>query len=988
MMKKSSRRLPPAAANTAMRPPTTTPLPQGLSARNLETAEDGDISECDRKEGAEPGVRYITESLIQKVSQQQHLSLVVALNLSLSKDGGKKFKFIENLEKCERLEVLNLSRNLIERIEKLERQTRLRELNLAHNRIRKIEALEHMQSLQKLNLSANKIEHIPAWVGKKLKALRVLSLKQNVISSLQDVSRLKPLKDLMSLYLADNPVAALPHYRPYLVFHLRSLDSLDGETITDQERQEAHHRFHQEEVEKLEKDLEKKMEEIEDLQSQKTKVLSELHNQDCLNMSLREELQQQKKSCKEQECEMGTKNELLKQKTLELTRACQKQYELEQELAFYKIDAKFEPLGYLTSEEADAEDAPGESTYIGKAKYKRNLYAREDYIPSHAQHIQVGKIEPDTDDQIRNQQIRARIHTSLDVDLNEKEKSIRSAEAKLTELRQEIVHAEEQMLQASEELKELEDAVAQKKVSEAEKEELRQQLSRRIHLLNQLREEAQELEAQMERQRRDMDRTQREIADLQSHLRNLSPQDPRHSHVTAQKVSKERQLEMMDGQYRQLEGRLDAMLSRIAQETEEIKDLEQQLTEGQIAANEALKRDLEGIISGLQEYLESVKGQARRAGDQCRELQAERELLLQRLEEMEEERERLEAVAQEADLMRKEIEELERGLQEQQEVNEALQQTQGDLRTHEAQMEAQSMAGEAMISQLQQELEQRKQQQQAESSAWKAELERERRALENALTKAHVLQEQDKDHKKLLAQVRQLQKENESLKAQLSHAVDNLVPPEQISARVSELKRKLHTGVGEIRCLGPSDVLGQNLAELQQQINQILAKSEDEKSEAQERLRRLQEEVTALQERALQAPDEYKRACNKAAEARIQQEKRQNEAKVRELEREVRQLNEKLKTMEEIQGLADQQLLEAEEERERLLAELNDLEAEKMEDSRAQDELSGLDHELKQLKRAVAMSDKMAASELTSTKDQLRSLQGTVLQINQERAKV
>lgn len=36
----------------------------------------------------------------------------------------------------------------------------------------------------------------------------------------------------------------------------------------------------------------------------------------------------------------------LKQKTTELTRACQKQYELEQELAFHKIDAKFEPLPF------------------------------------------------------------------------------------------------------------------------------------------------------------------------------------------------------------------------------------------------------------------------------------------------------------------------------------------------------------------------------------------------------------------------------------------------------------------------------------------------------------------------------------------------------------------------------------------------------------------------------------------------------------------
>lgn len=50
--------------------------------------------------------------------------------------------------------------------------------------------------------------------------------------------------------------------------------------------------------------------------------------------------------------------------------------------------------------------------------------------------------------------------------------------------------------------------------------------------------------------------------------------------MRAQKASKEQQLEMMDRQYKQLEGRLDEMLSRIARETEEIKDLEQQLTEG------------------------------------------------------------------------------------------------------------------------------------------------------------------------------------------------------------------------------------------------------------------------------------------------------------------------------------------------------------------------------------------------------------------------
>jgi len=35
---------------------------------------------------------------------------------------------------------------------------------------------------------------------------------------------------------------------------------------------------------------------------------------------------------------------------MELTQACQKQYELEQDLALYKIDAKFEPLNYFPSQ--------------------------------------------------------------------------------------------------------------------------------------------------------------------------------------------------------------------------------------------------------------------------------------------------------------------------------------------------------------------------------------------------------------------------------------------------------------------------------------------------------------------------------------------------------------------------------------------------------------------------------------------------------------
>lgn len=37
----------------------------------------------------------------------------------------------------------------------------------------------------------------------------------------------------------------------------------------------------------------------------------------------------------------------LASKTSELSKACEKQFKLEQELAFYKLDAKFEHLGML-----------------------------------------------------------------------------------------------------------------------------------------------------------------------------------------------------------------------------------------------------------------------------------------------------------------------------------------------------------------------------------------------------------------------------------------------------------------------------------------------------------------------------------------------------------------------------------------------------------------------------------------------------------------
>ncbi|XP_028741920.1 centriolin isoform X5 [Peromyscus leucopus] len=938
------------------------------------------------------GVRYITEALIKKITKQDNLTLVHSLNLSLSKDGGKKFRYIENLEKCVKLEVLNLSYNLIAKIEKMDKLLRLRELNLSYNKISKIEGLENMCNLQKLNLAGNEIEHIPVWFAKKLKSLRVLNLKGNKVSSLQDVSKLKPLQDLTSLVLIENPVAGLPHYLQFTIFHLRSLESLEGQPVTTQDRQEAFERFSLEEVERLEKALEKKTVETEELKNKQTKFLEEIKNQDKLNKSLKEEAMLQKQSCEELESDLSTKNKLLKQKTMELTRACQKQYELEQELAFYKIDAKFEPLNYYPSEYAEIDKSPDESPYIGKSRYKRNMFATETYIVSDAQAVQIQKMT--SGGQLRHEHVPLRAHASPDVQLEDTEKKISAAQMRLSELHHEIETAEQKILRATQELKQLEEAVQQKKISEAEKDLLLKQLSDRIQLLNKLRQEALDLEMQMEKQRKETAEKQEEISNLQLATDSLDSKDPKHSHMKAQKRGKEQHLDIMNKQYTQLESRLDEILSRIAKETEEIKDLEQQLTDGQIAANEALKKDLEGVISGLQEYLGTIKGQATQAQNECRKLQGEKETLLQRLTDVKQERDELEIVAMDAENMRKELIELESALREQREVNASLQQAQGDLSAYEAELETRLRLKDAEASQLKGELEKLKRLTQLEQSVLQTELEKERESLRDVLGKAQSSEEKHQENSKLRTQLTKLQDDNSLLKQQLkdfqnhlNHVVDGLIHPEEVAARVDELRRKLKLGAGEMRIHSPSDILGKSLADLQKQFSEILAQSQWEKEEAQVRERKLHEEMVLQQERLANGQEEFRQACERALEARIKFDKRQHNARIQQLENEIHYLQENLKSMEEIQGLTDLQLQEADEEKERILAQLQELEKKKRrEDAKSQEQFLGLDQELKSLKKAVAASDKLAAAELTIAKDQLKSLHGTVMRINQERA--
>jgi Leucine-rich repeat (LRR) protein len=111
-------------------------------------------------------------------------------------------QYIENLDRLQKLEVLNLSHNAIQKIEKLDKLTRLRELNLSFNCIARIEHLESLTCLQVLNLTGNQIESIPAWFPKKLRALRVFKIAKNQIQSVSnDVYFLGLISVLVVLFI-------------------------------------------------------------------------------------------------------------------------------------------------------------------------------------------------------------------------------------------------------------------------------------------------------------------------------------------------------------------------------------------------------------------------------------------------------------------------------------------------------------------------------------------------------------------------------------------------------------------------------------------------------------------------------------------------------------------------------------------------------------------------------------------------------------------
>ena len=136
------------------------------------------------------------------------------------------------------LEVLSLSNNSLTSLSSLPRLGALHTLNVNFNRLSSLEPLAACTGLTKLFAASNRIASLAPLSA--LTGLRALSLYRNRVGSLDAaVEVLGGLGLLEELDLGANPCALDAAYKHWLVTAVPSLTTLDGDTLTDVERDMA-----------------------------------------------------------------------------------------------------------------------------------------------------------------------------------------------------------------------------------------------------------------------------------------------------------------------------------------------------------------------------------------------------------------------------------------------------------------------------------------------------------------------------------------------------------------------------------------------------------------------------------------------------------------------------------------------------------------------------------------------------------------------------
>ncbi|XP_062312621.1 centrosomal protein of 97 kDa isoform X2 [Osmerus eperlanus] len=149
--------------------------------------------------------------------------------------------YIEGLRDLPHLEWLNLAGNNIKVVEQLDSCVALQHLDLSDNNISNIGGLTKLMALKTLLLHGNSITTLRTVPGHLPARLAILSLAENEIRDLNEVSYLTALHNLEQLSIMSNPcVMATPSlpgfdYRPYVMSWCLSLKILDGFVVSQKE---------------------------------------------------------------------------------------------------------------------------------------------------------------------------------------------------------------------------------------------------------------------------------------------------------------------------------------------------------------------------------------------------------------------------------------------------------------------------------------------------------------------------------------------------------------------------------------------------------------------------------------------------------------------------------------------------------------------------------------------------------------------------------
>jgi hypothetical protein len=174
------------------------------------------------------------------ISRVSTLTSLVTLNLQ-----NNSITVIEGLESLTQLEWLGLAGNSIKVMSGLSWNTKLAHVDLSDNCISELGNISMLQNLKTLLLHGNAVKLLKSIPKCFPPSLSALSLAENHVQDLNEISFLSALPELAEVSVMGNPCVSLTHhsmlfdYRPYVMYWCLGLSSLDGTPITAEEKLRA-----------------------------------------------------------------------------------------------------------------------------------------------------------------------------------------------------------------------------------------------------------------------------------------------------------------------------------------------------------------------------------------------------------------------------------------------------------------------------------------------------------------------------------------------------------------------------------------------------------------------------------------------------------------------------------------------------------------------------------------------------------------------------